>query len=198
MVCPNYWVPGGDPSTVPLPGSGPDAEADWVRHTHAISIGGVIVVVDVQGATEKSVWLDELDVVVDSRDQSVPEGHSFNLSGGCGGAPSPRHFALDLAAAEPKALPVEGRGDDGRVDPARGMPLSVTSGDAEQLRVEADLENADNLRWHLEIAWHSGLEKGVAKVDLGGGPFRTLGHAALASAAGGGGCQPGPGYWHCQ
>ena len=197
MFCPSYWVPGGDPSTLPLPKSGPSAEDDWVRLSHAINASEVTVVVDVQGATEKAVWLDQLKVVVDSREQSVPEGHHFSLIDGCGGGPSPRHFALDLAAAEPEAIPIEGRSNDGRVDPARGMPLSVTSSDAEQLRVEARLQNSDNVRWHLEIAWHSGLEKGVAMVDSGDGPFRVLGEEALARAAGGRVCLPGPGYWHC-
>jgi hypothetical protein len=196
-LCPNYWVPDGDPSTVPLPGNQPTAEEDWVRRTHAVNIGQVIVVVDVQGATEKSVWLDQFNVVVDSRDRSVPHGNSFDLSGGCGGEPSPRHFALDLAANKPEVVPVEGMGDSGRVDPPRGMPLSVTSSDAEQLRVEAELENVDNVRWHLEIAWHSGLEKGIAKVDSGYGPFHTLGWKAV-QAAGGQGCQPGSGQWYCQ
>ncbi|WMX46910.1 XRE family transcriptional regulator [Streptomyces roseicoloratus] len=168
------------PQRMPAPPDASDVSgaAGWVRAQGAVPAGETPVRVTVQGRSGAAVVLRGLHVRVVERGEPLP-WRAYRSSPGCGGALTPRHFAVDLDRPRPLARPVDGydASGEGRSIPAVAFPYKVTVSEPEELLVSARTAGCD-CRWYLELEWSSEGRSGTVRItDEGGRPFRTSGAA---------------------
>ncbi|MER5962340.1 helix-turn-helix transcriptional regulator [Streptomyces sp. NPDC002057] len=171
-----YLVDRGARGFAPPPPPG-DAAA-WAGAHAAVHGGETLVRISLQGRSPSSaVVLQALHVRVVDRAAPLP-WTAYRMGNGCGGAVTPRHFAVDLDVSRPLARPVDGydaSGAEGRKIPAVSFPYTVTSTDPEELLVTARTAGCD-CRWYLELVWSSEGRSGTVRIgDEEGEPFRTSG-----------------------
>ncbi|MFM9628995.1 helix-turn-helix domain-containing protein [Streptomyces galilaeus] len=165
---------------VPRAVAPPPVAADsgaWAGTHGAVHGGEALVRITVQGRSPSdAVVLHALHVRVVDRAAPLP-WHAYRMDNGCGGAVTPRHFAVDLDRPRPLARPVDGLDASGakvRKIPAVSFPYKVTSSDPEELLVSARTAGCD-CRWYLELEWSAGGRTGTVRITDGGKPFRTSG-----------------------
>ncbi|MGC3003372.1 transcriptional regulator, partial [Streptomyces sp. G35A] len=173
--CGHDYVIAGPPGQVPPPPAPQDA-GTWAGTQAAVHGGETIVELSVQGTSDTAVVLTALRVRVASRGDPAP-GNAYAMDQGCGGALTPRHFAVDLDKDRPLARAVAGN-DAGTPIPAVRMPYRVSATDPEVLLVTARTGSCD-CRWYLELDWSSQGRAGTVRVDDRGRPFRTSGIEGL-------------------
>ncbi|WP_413759299.1 helix-turn-helix domain-containing protein [Streptomyces sp. MMBL 11-3] len=149
----------------------------WAGTHGAVHGGKALVRITVQGRSPSdAVVLHALHVRVVDRAAPLP-WNAYRMDNGCGGALTPRHFAVDLDRPRPLARPVDGLDASGakvRKIPAVSFPYKVTSSDPEELLVSARTASCD-CRWYLELEWSAGGRTGTVRITDGGKPFRTSG-----------------------
>ncbi|WP_166026519.1 helix-turn-helix domain-containing protein [Streptomyces chilikensis] len=149
----------------------------WAGTHGAVHGGEALVRITVQGRSPSdAVVLHALHVRVVDRAAPLP-WNAYRMDNGCGGAVTPRHFAVDLDRPRPLARPVDGldaSGAEVRKIPAVSFPYKVTSSDPEELLVSARTAGCD-CRWYLELEWSAGGRTGTVRITDGGKPFRTSG-----------------------
>ncbi len=173
--CGHDYVVAKPPAQVPPPPVPQDA-GTWAATQAAVHGGETIVRLSVQGTSDTAVVLTALRVRVTGRADPAP-GNAYAMDQGCGGALTPRYFAVDLDKDRPIARAVAGN-DAGTPIPAVRMPYRVSAKDPEVLEVTARTADCD-CRWYLELDWSSGGRSGTVRIDDGGRPFRTSGIAGL-------------------
>ncbi|WP_432057925.1 helix-turn-helix domain-containing protein [Streptomyces sp. bgisy022] len=174
--CGHAYVVDAPPERVPPPPAPQDAGA-WARAQRAVHGGETIVELSVQGTSDTAVVLTALRVRVVGRGAPA-QGNAYAVDQGCGGALTPRYFAVDLDKDRPLARPVAGN-DAGTPIPAVRLPYRVSARDPEVLRVTARTGGCD-CRWYLELDWSSQGRSGTVRVDDHGRPFRTSGVQGLS------------------
>lgn len=167
--CGHDYVIGRPPARVPPPPAPQDA-GTWAAAQGAVHGRETTVRITVQGRSATAVVLEALRVRVAGRAEPVP-GHVYAMDEGCGGALTPRHFAVDLDKDRPLARPVAGN-DAGTPIPAVRLPYRVSAEDPEVLLVTARTADCD-CRWFLELDWSSQGRTGTVRIDDRGRPFRT-------------------------
>ncbi|MFF8377046.1 helix-turn-helix domain-containing protein [Streptomyces sp. NPDC015661] len=176
--CGHTYLADRPPARVPAPPVPADA-ARWAGALGAVDGGQTLVRVSVQGKGASAVVLHGLHVRVAGRAEPLPWS-GYRMDDGCGGAVTPRLFAVDLDAPRPLARPVDGydaSGEEGRTLPAVSFPYAVTAAEPEELLVSARTAGCD-CRWYLELEWSSEGRSGVVRIaDRGGEAFRTSGRA---------------------
>ncbi|MCP9987730.1 helix-turn-helix domain-containing protein [Streptomyces sudanensis] len=149
----------------------------WAGTHGAVHGGEALVRITVQGRSPSdAVVLHALHVRVVDRAAPLP-WNAYRMDNGCGGAVTPRHFAVDLDRPRPLARPVDGldaSGAEVRKIPAVSFPYKVISSDPEELLVSARTAGCD-CRWYLELEWSAGGRTGTVRITDGGKPFRTSG-----------------------
>ncbi|MFI2783440.1 helix-turn-helix domain-containing protein [Streptomyces sp. ALB3] len=149
----------------------------WAGTHGAVHGGEALVRITVQGRSPSdAVVLHALHVRVVDRAAPLP-WNAYRMDNGCGGAVTPRHFAVDLDRPRPLARPVDGldaSGAEVRKIPAVSFPYKVTSSDPEELLVSGRTAGCD-CRWYLELEWSAGGRTGTVRITDGGKPFRTSG-----------------------
>ncbi|MFF5917674.1 helix-turn-helix domain-containing protein [Streptomyces flavochromogenes] len=175
--CGHTYLVDRAPSGVAPPPPPADA-APWAGAHGAVHGGETLVRISLQGRSPSaSVVLQALHVRVVGRTAPLP-WTAYRMDNGCGGAVTPRHYAVDLDASRPLARPVDGydaSGSEGRRIPAVPFPYTVTSSDPEELLVTAGTTGCD-CRWYLELVWSSEGRSGTVRIaDSAGRPFRTSG-----------------------
>ncbi|PWJ03821.1 transcriptional regulator [Streptomyces sp. NWU49] len=173
--CGHDYVVAKPPGQVPPPPAPQDA-GTWAATQSAVHGGETIVELSVQGTSDTAVVLTALRVRVVGRTAPAP-GNAYAMDQGCGGALTPRHFAVDLDKDRPLARAVAGN-DAGTPIPAVRLPYRVSASDPEVLRVTARTGTCD-CRWYLELDWSSRGRTGTVRVDDRGRPFRTSGIEGL-------------------
>ncbi|MEU0137994.1 helix-turn-helix transcriptional regulator [Streptomyces sp. NPDC006296] len=169
LGCGHDYVIAEQPARVPPPPAPQDA-APWAAAQGAVHGGETLVELTVQGRSDIAVVLEALRVRVSGR--SAPaEGSAYAMDQGCGGAVTPRSFAVDLDKDRPLARAVAGN-DSGTPIPAVRMPYRVSATDPEVLQVTASTRACD-CRWYLELDWSSQGRTGTVRIDDDGRPFRT-------------------------
>ncbi|MFC8789946.1 helix-turn-helix domain-containing protein [Streptomyces cinereoruber] len=172
------------PRAVAPPPVTADARA-WAGAHGAVHGGETLVRVTVQGRSPSTaVVLHALHVRVVGR-AAPPPWDAYRMGEGCGGAVTPRHFAVDLDRPRPLAKPVDGHdasGAESRTIPAVSFPYKVTASGPEELLVSARTAGCD-CRWYLELEWSSGDRSGTVRITDGGKPFRTSGIAGRPAYA---------------
>ncbi|MEU5667114.1 helix-turn-helix domain-containing protein [Streptomyces longwoodensis] len=150
---------------------------EWAGTHGAVHGGEALVRITVQGRSPSdAVVLHALHVRVVDRAAPLP-WNAYRMDNGCGGAVTPRHFAVNLDRPRPLARPVDGldaSGAEVRKIPAVSFPYKVTSSDPEELLVSARTVGCD-CRWYLELEWSAGGRTGTVRITDGGKPFRTSG-----------------------
>ncbi|MFJ4620353.1 helix-turn-helix domain-containing protein [Streptomyces sp. NPDC088812] len=167
--CGHDYVLAEPPARVPPPPAPQDAAA-WAAAQGAVHGRETTVEISVQGRSSTAVVLTALRVRVVGRAEPGP-GHAYAMEQGCGGAVSPRHFAVDLDKDRPVARAVPGN-DSGTPLPAVRLPYRVSAEDPEVLLVTASTRGCD-CSWYLELDWSSQGRAGTVRVDDRGRPFRT-------------------------
>ncbi|MGW8767603.1 helix-turn-helix domain-containing protein, partial [Streptomyces sp. NPDC055815] len=174
--CGHTYLADRPPARVPAPPAPADA-ARWAGALGAVDGGQTFVRLTVQGKGAAAVVLHGLHVRVVGRAEPLPWG-AYRMDDGCGGAVTPRRFAVDLDAPRPLARPVDGydaSGEEGRTIPAVSFPYAVTAAEPEELLVSARTAGCD-CRWFLELEWSSEGRSGVVRIaDPNGQAFRTSG-----------------------
>nr|WP_184821144.1 transcriptional regulator [Streptomyces griseomycini] len=173
--CGHDYVIARPPEQVPPPPAPQDA-GTWAATQSAVHGGETTVALSVQGTSDTAVVLTALRVRVVGRGAPAP-GNAYAMDQGCGGALTPRHFAVDLDKDRPLARAVAGN-DAGTPVPAVRLPYRVSATDPEVLLVTARTGSCD-CRWHLELDWSSRGRTGTVRVDDHGRPFRTSGTGGL-------------------
>ncbi|MFD3820877.1 helix-turn-helix domain-containing protein [Streptomyces sp. NPDC058625] len=173
--CGHDYVVAKPPAQVPPPPVPQDA-GTWAATQAAVHGGETLVKLSVQGTSDTAVVLTALRVRVTGRTDPAP-GNAYAMDQGCGGALTPRYFAVDLDKDRPIARAVAGN-DAGTPVPAVRMPYRVSAEDPEVLEVTATTAGCD-CRWFLELDWSSGGRSGTVRIDDGGRPFRTSGIEGL-------------------
>jgi hypothetical protein len=173
--CGHDYVIAGPPGQVPPPPAPQDA-GTWAGTQAAVHGGETTVELSVQGTSDTAVVLTALRVRVAGRGDPAP-GNAYAMDQGCGGALTPRYFAVDLDRERPLARAVAGN-DAGTPIPAVRMPYRVSATDPEVLLVTARTGSCD-CRWYLELDWSSQGRAGTVRVDDHGRPFRTSGIEGL-------------------
>ncbi|RSN55732.1 transcriptional regulator [Streptomyces sp. WAC 04229] len=169
LGCGHDYVIAEEPARVPPPPAPQDA-APWAATQGAVHGGETLVQLTVQGRSDTAVVLEALRVRVSGR-TAPAEGSAYAMDQGCGGAVTPREFAVDLDKDRPIARAVAGN-DSGTPIPAVRMPYRVSATDPEVLLVTAGTRACD-CRWYLELDWSSQGRTGTVRIDDGGRPFRT-------------------------
>ncbi|MFI5859802.1 helix-turn-helix domain-containing protein [Streptomyces parvulus] len=169
LGCGHDYVIAKEPAQVPPPPAPQDA-APWAATQGAVHGGETLVQLTVQGRSDTAVVLEALRVRVSAR-TAPAEGSAYAMDQGCGGAVTPRSFAVDLDKDRPLARAVAGN-DSGTPIPAVRMPYRVSAKDPEVLLVTAGTRACD-CRWYLELDWSSQGRTGTVRIDDGGRPFRT-------------------------
>ncbi|WLW51290.1 transcriptional regulator [Streptomyces sp. YU58] len=167
--CGHDYVITKPPAEVPPPPAAQDA-GQWAAAEGAVHGKETQVQITVQGRDSTAVVLDALRVRVVGRAAPV-QGSSYAMDQGCGGAISPRYFAVDLDKDRPIAHSVAGGDEEGPI-PAIRMPYRVSAEDPEVLLVTATTTACD-CSWYLELDWSSQGRKGTVRIDDRGRPFRT-------------------------
>ncbi|MEU9958687.1 helix-turn-helix transcriptional regulator [Streptomyces sp. NPDC050982] len=178
--CGHEYVVDRKPEQVPPPPITQDA-ARWAASQNAVHGRETIVKISVQGKSSTAVVLEALRVRVVGRSTQL-RGAGYSMDEGCGGAITPRSFAVDLDKDRPIARAVAGGDVDGPI-PAMRMPYRVSAEDPEVLLVNARTNSCD-CRWYLELDWSSQGRTGTIRIDDHGKPFRTSGVEGL------------PRYWY--
>ncbi|MFI1482117.1 helix-turn-helix domain-containing protein [Streptomyces sp. NPDC020747] len=178
--CGHEYVIDKKPEQVPPPPITQDA-ARWAATQNAVHGRETIVNISVQGKSSTAVVLEALRVRVVGRSAQL-RGAGYSMDEGCGGAVTPRSFAVDLDKDRPIARAVAGGDVDGPI-PAMRMPYRVSAEDPEVLLVNARTNSCD-CSWYLELDWSSQGRTGTIRVDDHGKPFRTSGVEGL------------PRYWY--
>ncbi|WP_428985508.1 helix-turn-helix domain-containing protein [Streptomyces globosus] len=173
--CGHSYVVAKPPGQVPPPPVPQDGAA-WAAAQGAVHGGETYVRLSVQGRSDTAVVLEALRVRVVGRTAPV-RGSAYAMDQGCGGAVTPRYFAVDLDKDRPLARAVAGN-DAGTPIPAVSMPYRVSAKDPEVLLVTAGTKGCDCL-WYLELDWSSQGRQGTVRIDEGGRPFRTSAVAGL-------------------
>ncbi|MFD7433146.1 helix-turn-helix domain-containing protein [Streptomyces sp. NPDC059861] len=169
LGCGHDYVIRRSPDRVPPPPAPQDA-GRWAATQDAVHGRETNIRVSVQGRTSTAVVLEALRVRVVGRTDPVP-GTAYAMDQGCGGALTPRHFAVDLDADRPIARAMPGN-DAGDPLPAVRMPYRVSAEDPEVLLVNARTGHCD-CSWYLELDWSSQGRSGTIRIDDDGHPFRT-------------------------
>ncbi|MEU9593817.1 helix-turn-helix transcriptional regulator [Streptomyces sp. NPDC048193] len=169
LGCGHDYVIAKPPDQVPPPPAPQDA-APWAATQSAVHGGETLVRLSVQGRSDTAVVLEALRVRVVGR-TAPAEGNAYAMDQGCGGAVTPRYFAVDLDKDRPIARAVAGN-DSGTPIPAVRMPYRVSAKDPEVLLVTAGTSSCD-CRWYLELDWSSQGRSGTVHIDDDGRPFRT-------------------------
>ncbi|WP_055701571.1 helix-turn-helix domain-containing protein [Streptomyces silaceus] len=169
LGCGHDYVIAKPPGQVPPPPAPQDA-ALWASTQRAVHGGETLVQLSVQGRSDTAVVLEALRVRVVGR-TAPAEGNAYAMDLGCGGAVTPRYFAVDLDKDRPIARAVPGN-DSGTPIPAVRMPYRVSAKDPEVLLITAGTSSCD-CRWYLELDWSSQGRKGTVRIDDDGRPFRT-------------------------
>ncbi|OEJ96178.1 helix-turn-helix domain-containing protein [Streptomyces thermolilacinus] len=176
--CGHTYVVDRAPRAVAPPPVAADSGA-WARTHGAVHGGEALVRITLQGRSPSdAVVLQALHVRVVDRAAPLP-WNAYRMDNGCGGAVTPRHFAVDLDRPRPLARPVDGldaSGAEVRTIPSVAFPYKVTSSDPEELLVSARTAGCD-CRWYLELEWSAGGRSGTVRITDGGKPFRTSGTA---------------------
>ncbi|WP_228982730.1 helix-turn-helix transcriptional regulator [Streptomyces sp. DH12] len=174
--CGHTYLVDRAPRAVAPPPVAADSGA-WAGTHGAVHGGEALVRITLQGRSPSdAVVLQALHVRVVDRAAPLP-WNAYRMDNGCGGAVTPRHFAVDLDRPRPLARPVDGvdaSGAEVRTIPAVSFPYKVTSSDPEELLVSARTAGCD-CRWYLELEWSAGGRSGTARITDGGKPFRTSG-----------------------
>ncbi|MFD9744816.1 helix-turn-helix domain-containing protein [[Kitasatospora] papulosa] len=174
--CGHTYLVDRAPRAVAPPPVAADSGA-WAGTHDAVHGGEALVRITVQGRSPSdAVVLHALHVRVVDRAAPLP-WNAYRMDNGCGGAVTPRHFAVDLDRPRPLARPVDGldaSGAEVRKIPAVSFPYKVTSFDPEELLVSARAAGCD-CRWYLELEWSAGGRTGTVRITDGGKPFRTSG-----------------------
>ncbi|ELP71335.1 helix-turn-helix domain-containing protein [Streptomyces turgidiscabies] len=174
--CGHTYLVDRAPRAVAPPPVAADSGA-WAGTHGAVHGGEALVRITVQGRSPSdAVVLHALHVRVVHRAAPLP-WNAYRMDNGCGGAVTPRHFAVDLDRPRPLARPVDGldaSGAEVRKIPAVSFPYKVTSSDPEELLVSARTAGCD-CRWYLELEWSAGGRTGTVRITDGGKPFRTSG-----------------------
>lgn len=174
--CGHTYLVDRAPRAVAPPPVAADSGA-WAGTHGAVHGGEALVRITVQGRSPSdAVVLHALHVRVVDRAAPLP-WNAYRMANGCGGAVTPRHFAVDLDRPRPLARPVDGldaSGAEVRKIPAVSFPYKVTSSDPEELLVSARTAGCD-CRWYLELEWSAGGRTGTVRITDGGKPFRTSG-----------------------
>ncbi|WP_327397153.1 helix-turn-helix domain-containing protein [Streptomyces phaeochromogenes] len=178
--CGHEYVVDKKPEQVPPPPITQDA-ARWAATQNAVHGRETIVKISVQGKSSTAVVLEALRVRVVGRSTEL-RGAGYSMDEGCGGAITPRSFAVDLDKDRPIARSVPGGDVDGAI-PAMRMPYRVSAEDPEVLLVNARTDSCD-CRWYLELDWSSQGRTGTIRIDDHGKPFHTSGVKGL------------PRYWY--
>ncbi|MFF5009220.1 helix-turn-helix domain-containing protein [Streptomyces phaeochromogenes] len=178
--CGHEYVVDRKPEQVPPPPITQDA-ARWAASQNAVHGRETIVKISVQGKSSTAVVLEALRVRVVGRSTEL-RGAGYSMDEGCGGAITPRSFAVDLDKDRPIARSVPGGDVDGAI-PAMRMPYRVSAEDPEVLLVNARTDSCD-CRWYLELDWSSQGRTGTIRIDDHGKPFHTSGVKGL------------PRYWY--
>jgi hypothetical protein len=178
--CGHEYVVDKKPEQVPPPPITQDA-ARWAATQNAVHGRETIVNISVQGKSSTAVVLEALRVRVVGRSTQL-RGAGYSMDEGCGGAVTPRSFAVDLDKDRPIARAVPGGDVDGAI-PAMRMPYRVSAEDPEVLLVSAKTD-ACVCDWYLELDWSSQGRTGTIRIDDHGKPFRTSGVKGL------------PRYWY--
>ncbi|MCM2422858.1 transcriptional regulator [Streptomyces sp. RKAG293] len=159
--CDQYLVD-RPPSEVPRPPQVPDV-AGWVSRLGGVPGRYLSIEIVVQGTGRDTVVLSGLNVRV-ARIAAPLAWNAYSMGEGCGGGVDVHSYDLDLDAARPRPVVIEG---------GTGLPLKVSEGDPEVIEITARTTSHD-VSWYLELEWSSGDRKGTLPVDLGHGtPFRT-------------------------
>ncbi|WP_262414554.1 hypothetical protein [Streptomyces sp. ST1015] len=167
--CGHYYVIDQPPAQVPPPPMSQDARA-WATAEGGLHGKETMVRVSVQGRSDTAVVLEALRVRVVGRGTPAG-GNAYAMDQGCGGALTPREFAVDLDKDRPIAHSMPGN-DAGTELPAVSFPYRVSAKDPEILLVTARTTGCD-CSWYLELDWSSQGRTGTVRVDDGGRPFRT-------------------------
>ncbi|MFJ6699372.1 helix-turn-helix domain-containing protein [Streptomyces sp. NPDC091272] len=174
--CGHTYLVDRGPRAVAPPPVAADSGA-WAGTHGAVHGGEALVRITVQGRSPSdAVVLHALHVRVVDRAAPLP-WNAYRMDNGCGGAVTPRHFAVDLDRPRPLARPVDGldaSGAEVRKIPAVSFPYKVTSSDPEELLVSARTAGCD-CRWYLELEWSAGGRTGTVRITDDGKPFRTSG-----------------------
>ncbi|MFF3301889.1 helix-turn-helix domain-containing protein [Streptomyces sp. NPDC002908] len=174
--CGHTYLVDRAPRAVAPPPVAADSGA-WAGTHGAVHGGEALVRITVQGRSPSdAVVLHALHVRVVDRAAPLP-WNAYRMDNGCGGAVTPRHFAVDLDRPRPLARPVDGldaSGAEVRKIPAVSFPYKVTSSDPEELLVSARTAGCD-CRWYLELEWSAGGRTGTVRITDSGKPFRTSG-----------------------
>ncbi|MEV0218821.1 helix-turn-helix domain-containing protein [Streptomyces sp. NPDC050704] len=173
--CGHDYVVDRPPQEVPPPPAPQDAGV-WAGSQDAVHGRETIVQISVQGRTSTAVVLEALRVRVVGR-TAPAKGNAFSMDQGCGGALTPRSFAVDLDVDRPIARSLPGN-DTGTPIPAMRMPYQVSAQDSGVLLVTAETQTCD-CRWYLELDWSSQGRTGTIRIDDHGRPFRTSGITGL-------------------
>lgn len=174
--CGHTYLVDRAPRAVAQPPIAADSGA-WAGTHGAVHGGEALVRITVQGRSPSdAVVLHALHVRVVDRAAPLP-WNAYRMDHDCGGAFTPRHFAVDLDRPRPLARSVDGldaSGAEVRKIPAVSFPYKVTSSDPEELLVSARTAGCD-CRWYLELEWSAGGRTGAVRITDGGKPFRTSG-----------------------
>ncbi|MFD5350791.1 helix-turn-helix domain-containing protein [Streptomyces sp. NPDC058657] len=177
--CSQYFLVDSKPQKVAPPPSEQDAPG-WAASYKAVSADEQLIALTLQGRSKETVVLEALHVRVVRSEAPLPWTR-YATGVGCGGNVDTKSFTVDLDAGRPATVPHAGQ---------RDFPYKVSETDPEVFYVKASTR-AHAVSWYLELEWSSGGQRGVQRIDAGGGtPFRTSGsvgrptyHHPLGSSA---------------
>jgi hypothetical protein len=141
----------------------------WWRSLGAVDADATDLRITVQGHTSKAVVLHGFKVKVTKRSMPLA-ANAYDLGelNPCGEGVSPRGFAIELDAPQPRARALPGP----TPQPAVDFPYRISESDPEVFEVTATTARCD-CSWHLELDWSSDGVSGTSVITVAGRDFRT-------------------------
>ena len=160
--CGGRYLVDRPPSQVPPPPTESEAPG-WVRALGAVPAGEQLVELTIQGRGEETVVLRDLRLRITDSGEPL----DWQLYGGysaCGGGPvQTAAFDVDLDAAVPHPVAVDGQDE---------LPMWVDETEPLVFYIDAHTDSQD-VSWYLELDWASGEHTGTLRIDDEGRPFHT-------------------------
>lgn len=150
---------------------------EWIVKEKAVPLGTDYLSFTLQAKLDEAVIIGTPEVSIDARSESR-QRRSFTPELGCGGAIEARIYEVNLDEEVPILVGAEVPDRSNETLPST---FQIGKEDVEKFVIVASASTHD-VKWHINVRWHSGDTQGVLRIDQNGKPFDILGDSKVSES----------------